>query len=127
MIARLLTPAIVLASFAVALAVTGGHAGQGPALAAAVPAIRQAPPAPPLAVVDPDPAPPPRAPPERPVATSTATSAATSAATAAATAVDEAAAADDTPAVETAADLAKESEGFLDARDRAADHGARSH
>lgn len=96
---RLLTPAIVLISFGAALGLTGPHAGPAHAAVAAV-------------------APPPPA------------TLPTQAVTAAPLVMPQAepAPGGDTPVVVvTPEDQAQEREGFLDARDRAAERGARSH
>jgi hypothetical protein len=114
---RLLTPGIVLVSFAAALGLTRGHddridttAARSPALLAAAATLRPAmattvqnPAAEPTVVVLPGTS-------LEPVIRDA-----------------EPAAKDAIPAEVTPQDLAQESEGFLDARDRAAEHGARSH
>ena len=115
---RLLTPAIVLVSFGAAFGLTGWHAGLWRAAAAVVPVKV------------------PSAPIPTPV-----TAAETASVTASATPTQppaevapqpeatqdaDPAPEDDPPAVVPPQTQAAQTEGFLDARDRAADHGARS-
>jgi hypothetical protein len=98
---RLLTPAIVLISFGAAFGLTGWHAGLWRAAAANAPANVPSVPTPtPAAQVAPPPVVTPDADPAPEV---------------------------DSPAAVPPATQAAQTEGFLDARDRAADHGARSH
>jgi hypothetical protein len=113
---RLLTPAIVLVSFGAALGLTGWHTPSAPlpvAVPSAVTAVASAPAAPPAADTS-VPAPAtvllPQAAPA-PLVTEDAQPA------------DE----DAAPAGVQSQTLAQESAGFLDARDRAAERGARSH
>jgi hypothetical protein len=106
---RLLTPAIVLISFGAALGLTGPHGGVWRAAAehdAALPApLRAAVTAPPtMALPTQTVAPAPDVTPEA-----------------------EPAPENDTPVVVTPEEQAQESDAFLDARERAAEHGARSH
>jgi hypothetical protein len=110
---RLLTPAIVLVSFGAALGLMGRHSGLWQPTTHTTAAITMTPPA---------------APPGPPM---------TAAATAApppdlapapvATQQPDAAAEDAPPAAVSPEAQAQKSEGFLDARDRAAGRGARSH
>ena len=95
---RLLTPAIVLVSFGAALGLTGWHAGLWRAAAAAPANVPSIPVPTPAEVAPP------------PVATQDA----------------DPTPRNNPPAVVPPETQAAQTEGFLDARDRAADHGARS-
>lgn len=110
MIARLLTPAILLVSFGVTLGLTGPRAAprDAPSASLVVPVSAA------LSPIGPTPAPPPNVVPT-PL---------TSQEPQPVPAPDPE---DETPVVVTQEDRDQESQGFLDARDRAAEHGARSH
>ena len=109
---RLLTPAIILVSFGAALGLTGPHAAPWRATATDEPTVVA------------------RSPPARAAVTAPATTtlaAQTLAPAPVITPETEPTPEDETQVVVTPEDQAQESDSFLDARDRAAEHGARSH